>query len=192
MSLPYVLLLHGLHGSGPEHWQNWVAGELANHGGQVDFPHFRDPDEPDVGTWLDELTMHLDAAPRDVERVVVAHSLGCHLWLHHGAREISQRVDRVLLVAPPAPDCDDPLLKSFVPPPLDSCGVRRAASQTRMVVGEGDPWCSLNAAKLMAELLRVDIDVLPGAGHINADAGYGPWPAVLKWVRSSRTPLTPR
>ena len=36
MSLPNVLILHGLGGSGPEHWQNWLAGELAHHGGSVD------------------------------------------------------------------------------------------------------------------------------------------------------------
>jgi predicted alpha/beta hydrolase family esterase len=34
--------------------------------------------------------------------------------------------------------------------------------------------------------------VIPAGGHLNTDFGYGPWPAVLKWVRSDRAPLTPR
>ena len=40
--------------------------------------------------------------------------------------------------------------------------------------------------------LRVDLDVIVGGAHLNIDAGYGEWSAVLKWVRSGRVPLTPR
>ena len=29
--------------------------------------------------------------------------------------------------------------------------------------------------------LGIPVDVLPGAGHVNPDAGYGPWPAVEAW-----------
>jgi predicted alpha/beta hydrolase family esterase len=63
---------------------------------------------------------------------------------------------------------------------------------TRLVVGEGDPYCTLTQAKELAEALRIDLDVIVGGAHLNVDAGYGPWSAVLKWVRSGRVPLTPR
>jgi predicted alpha/beta hydrolase family esterase len=46
--------------------------------------------------------------------------------------------------------------------------------------------------KQLAESLRVEVDVVPGAGHLNVDAGYGEWPSVLKWVRSKTVPLSPR
>jgi len=192
MSLPYVLILHGYSGSGPGHWQSWLARTLAEHGGLVDMPHFSEPDAPDLDTWLAELRGHLEAAPKDAERVVVAHSLGCFLWLHHAVREVTERVDRVLLVAPPAPDVPEPAIKTFQPPPLDPDALRKAARETRLVAGEGDPYCEMAVAKRMAEALRIELDVVPGAGHINIDAGYGDWPAVLKWVRSKRVPLSPR
>ncbi|PRY36245.1 RBBP9/YdeN family alpha/beta hydrolase [Umezawaea tangerina] len=194
MSLPYVLLLHGLNGSGPAHWQNWLAGELAHHGAQVDMPVFGDPDRPTLDVWLAELRTHLMAAPSTGERVVVAHSLGCLLWLHHADTfdDPALRVDRVLLVAPPRPDHVEPLVTTFMPPPQDPAALRRAAVTTRLVAGEGDPNLTLAEAKLLAETLRVDLDVIVGGGHLNADSDYGSWPAVLKWVRSDRTPLTPR
>jgi hypothetical protein len=194
VSLPYVLLLHGLNGSGPEHWQNWLAGELAHHGAQVDLPQFTDPDAPSLDVWLAELGDHLAAAPTEAERVVIAHSLASLLWLHHAATctDPALRVDRVLLVAPPSPDCAEPLITTFVPPPLDPTGLRRVAATTRLVVGEGDPYCTLDQAKLLSEALRLDLDVIVGGGHLNVDAGYGSWSAVLKWARSDRTPLTPR
>ncbi|WP_367131416.1 RBBP9/YdeN family alpha/beta hydrolase [Saccharothrix sp. HUAS TT1] len=197
MSLPHALILHGLGGSGPEHWQNWLAGELAHHGGSVDLPQFSSPDEPRLSTWLAELRSHLAAMPEagSVERVVVAHSLAGLLWLHHAAGDVDPalRVDRVLLVAPPAPDhADEPLIREFLHPALSPEAPRRAAASTRLVVGEGDSYCTVAQAKELAEALRVEVDVIVDGGHLNVDAGYGSWGAVLKWVRSARVPLTPR
>lgn len=192
MSLPHVLLLHGYTGSGPGHWQRWLARAVSERGGLVDLPHFSDPDAPDLGTWLRELDTHLEALPADRECVVLAHSLGCHLWLHHAARENIAHVDRVLLVAPPGLDHPEPAIRSFLPPPLDPANLRRAATETRLVAGEGDPHCSMEDAKRLAEALRIEVDVLPGAAHVNVDAGYGEWPAALKWVRSKTVPLSPR
>jgi serine hydrolase len=194
VSMPYVLLLHGLNGSGPTHWQNWLAGELAHHGAQVDLPEFTEPDHPSLDVWLPELRAHLMAAPTTGERVVVAHSLGCLLWLHHAASspDPALRFDRVLLVAPPSPTIDEPLVATFIPAPTLAEGLHQAAVTTRLVAGEGDPYLTLADAKLLAESLRIELDVIVGGGHLNVDAGYGPWSAVLKWVRSDRTPLTPR
>lgn len=187
--LPYVLLLHGYTGSGPRHWQNWLAGELANLGGIVDVPQLTDPDQPDLDVWLAELRHHLRAAPRAAERVLLAHSAGATLWLHHAARltgehaELATRFDRVLLVSPLGPDFEHPDVRGFLPVPLDAAGVRRAASWTQVVVGEGDEVCSVEEAIAMAAALGVDLDVIPGGVHLNTDAGYGPWPAALEWVR---------
>lgn len=194
MTLPFVLMLHGLHGSDPTHWQHWLAGELANHGGLVDLPELPDPGEPQLDVWLRATREHLAAAPREGERVVVAHSLGCLLWLHHSAGEFDPalRVDRVLLVAPPHPSTPEPLIAGFLPPPLDPDALRRAAGSTRMVVGVGDEYISVEQARELAAALRIDLDVIPDGGHLNVAANYGSWPAVLKWVRSGHTPLVAR
>jgi predicted alpha/beta hydrolase family esterase len=37
----------------------------------------------------------------------------------------------------------------------------------------------------------METDVLLGAGHINPEAGYGPWPAAEAWARDGTVPLTP-
>ncbi|OLF16603.1 RBBP9/YdeN family alpha/beta hydrolase [Actinophytocola xanthii] len=183
---PYVLLLHGHTVAGPEHWQSWLAGELANAGGVVDVPQLTDPDRPDLDVWLAELCHHLEAAPRDGERVLLAHSCGALLWLHHAARLADDRddlrFDRVLLVAPPGPRWTHPDVHDFSPGPLDAAGVRRAAGWTQVVVGDDDGACSVNEAVEMAAGLKVDLDVVPGGGHLDPAAGYGPWPAVRDWV----------
>lgn len=191
--LPYVLLLHGHTGSGPLHWQSWLAGELANLGGVVDVPQLTDPDRPDLEMWLAELRHHLQAAPPGGERVLLAHSAGAALWLHHAARltgdhaELAVRFDRVLLVSPLGPGFEHPDVHGFTPMPLDAAGVRRAASWTQVVVGDDDKACSVDDAVVMAAGLKVDLDVIPGGAHLNTDAGYGAWPAVRDWVRDKHT-----
>jgi len=70
----------------------------------------------------------------------------------------------------------------FTPAPLDPAGVRRAAGWTQLVVGDDDAACPVDDAVEMAAGLQVDLDVIPGGAHLNTDAGYGPWPAVLEWV----------
>lgn len=189
--LPYVLLVHGHTGSGPRHWQSWLAGELARIGAVVDVPQFTEPDHPNLEVWLAELTHHLEAAPEAAERVVLAHSCGASLWMHHAARlkDAGLRFDRVLLVAPPGPRWREPDVRGFTPTPLDAAGIRRAAAWTQLVVGDNDECCSVDESMQMAATLQIDLDVIAGGAHLNTAAGYGPWPSVLDWVSDRHTRL---
>jgi predicted alpha/beta hydrolase family esterase len=195
-SLPYVLLIHGHTGSGPRHWQSWLAGELAQVGGVVDVPQFTEPDHPDLEVWLGELTHHLEAAPA-AERVMLAHSCGALLWLHHAARlagghdEARLRFDRVLLAAPPGPRWHEPDVHGFNPAPLDAAGIRRAAAWTQLVVSDNDEACSVEEALDMATRLKIDLDVIPGGARLDTASGYGSWPAAFDWIGDRRTRLVP-
>ena len=190
--MPFVLLLHGHMGAPPPHWQSWLAHELADTGCVIEVPQFSEPDRPQVSVWLSELRYALGAAPADEERIVLTHSCGSALWLHHAAQLADEehhplRVDRVLLVAPPGPRWHHPDVHGFAPAPLDAAGVRRAAGWTQLVVGDDDPHCSVDEAVDMAAALKVDLDVIPGGAHLDSDAGYGPWPAVRGWVADRHT-----
>jgi serine hydrolase len=191
--MPYVLLLHGHMGAAPPHWQSWLAHELADTGCDVDVPLLSEPDQPKLEVWLAELRYQLEAAPRHAERIVLAHSCGAALWLHHAARlaDAALRIDRVLLVSPPGPRWRHPDVHGFNPMPLDAAGVRRAAGWTQLVVGDDDSACSVDEAVAMAAALKVDLDVIPGGAHLDGDAGYGPWPAVRDWVADRHTRMVP-
>ena len=164
------LVLHGLGGSGPDHWQSWLAGRLRAAGEDVRYPRFPDPDAPSLPAWL----AHLEAerAP-DGGEVVLAHSLGCLLWLHHRAAG-GPPAERALLVAPPCPAAtrEAPEVAGFFPVPLTG------DDGARWVTSDDDPYCPEGARKLYTG----PMDVLDGAGHVNADAGFGPWPLVEGWA----------
>jgi predicted alpha/beta hydrolase family esterase len=168
-----VLILHGWYGSGPDHWQTWLAGRL---GERASYPDLPSPDTPHLDEWLEVLEAEL---PRS--SVVVCHSLACVLWLHHARRTDAPPVDRVLLVAPPSESVDSDDLNGFFPLAVEPSDVERAASVTRLVCSDNDPYCPEGAARVYGEPLGIDTELIPGAGHINPEAGYGRWPDVERW-----------
>ena len=194
MGDPYVLLVHAYAGETSHHWQSWLAGRLAHAGLRVDLLTFTDPDKPVVDYWLAELQEHLDAAPRDADRIVLAHGVGAALWLCHAATHppVERRVERVLLVAPPGPEWHEANVRAFEPAPSDRVGVAQAAAVTRLVTSDDDPTRSVAQASALAEELLVEWDVIPGGGQLDPESGYGHWPSVLDWVQHGVTPITPR
>jgi predicted alpha/beta hydrolase family esterase len=188
MSRPSYLILHGYMGSGPGHWQTWLAGRLRSADAQVSYPDLPDPDDPLLSSWLDALDRELDALAEPP--VVLCHSLACLLWLHHAAAG-GRPAERVLLVAPASRAGVPDELAGFFPVELDAAAL--AASVTdgaRLVCSDDDPYCPEGAAALYGEPLGLPTDVIPGRGHLNPDAGLGPWPAVEAWARDGTAPVT--
>jgi uncharacterized protein len=183
------LILHGLEGSGEGHWQHLLHEDLRERGEDSRFPELSDPDRPVFTTWMAELTAELGAMPAGGERVVLCHSLACVLWLHHaGTAEPAQRVDRVLLVAPPSPRTELPT-RGFPPLELDPALPAAAAERTRLVCATGDPYCPERADTIYAGALGIPADVIEDGGHLSTDWGYGDWPAVKAWALEEAVPL---
>ena len=168
------LILHGWQGSGPGHWQTWVAGRLRGNGEHVAYPDLPDADAPLLDPWLDALEGELEALP--APHTVVCHSLSCALWLHHIARG-GRQAERLLLVAPPA---EQPPLAAFFPVPLP-----RLEGEARMVCSDDDPYCPEGAVARYGGL-GVPVDMLAGAGHVNPESGFGVWPEVEAWCLDQR------
>lgn len=169
------LILHGWEGSGPGHWQTWLAGRLRGNGEHVAYPDLPDADAPLLEPWLEALEGELDALHGDI--TVLCHSLACLLWLHHLDRGGAQAA-RLLLVAPPA---EQPPLASFFPVPFP-----RVEGDARLAYSDADSFCPEGADELYGKPLGLPVDLLPGAGHVNTDAGYGVWPDVEAWAVGQR------
>jgi predicted alpha/beta hydrolase family esterase len=162
-----VLILPGYADSGPEHWQTvWEAAE----------PSFRrvvqrDWLMPERGEWLATLDRAIAACARPP--VLVAHSLGCALVAHHAAAG-GRPVKAALLVAPVDADMvatQLDVIQSFAPLPLV-----RLPFASLVVASSDDPYASPPRAQEFARAWGSRLVKLQGAGHINADAGFGPWP----------------
>lgn len=178
-----IVLLHGVeYHQPPGHWLHRLAGALRAQGERVSYPQLPEPDEPTLEHWLETLAAEL-AALGGGERVIVCHSLSCMLWLHHCTRATpDQRVDRVLLVAPPSPSILWPAVESFRPPALDPAPLAAAArSGARLVCSDNDPYCPEGAQSLFGVPLELEVDLIAGGGHLSEADGYGPWPSMTAW-----------
>jgi len=176
-----VVLLHGLDGSGPDHWQSWLGRQLADVGREVRFPTLPAASEPRLDAWLTALRTALADLPADGFDVV-CHSLASVLWLHHASSPgVTPRPARVVLVAPPSPAITLPVIAEFFPPPLSIDAVRQAADGTVLVGSDNDPYCPEGIADAYGRPLKMATTIVSGGVHLNDEAGYGPWPAMLDW-----------
>ena len=166
MSARPVLILPGYDNSGPGHWQSlWEQAH----------PEYRRVQQrswtaPVCDDWVTALDAAIAVAA--VPPVLVAHSLGCHAIAHHAARH-ARPVHGALLVAPPNVDDPDfpPVIKGFRPIP------RAALPFPSIVVSGSDDWyMAPDDARELARAWGSRFVLLERGGHINADAGFGPWP----------------
>jgi predicted alpha/beta hydrolase family esterase len=186
------LILHGVENwRPPEHWQWWLADQLRARGEQVLYPQLPSPSSPALDEWLAVLHGELGQLGAG-ERIVVAHSNAVALWLL-AAPEITreERVDRVVLVAPPGPLAFTAPYRAFLPVGIDRTAVARASMRSPLVVSsDNDPYVSegIDAYRsIYTDALGLDHHVIPGAGHITIEDGYGPWPAMLQWCLDGTT-----
>jgi predicted alpha/beta hydrolase family esterase len=183
MSARTFLILHGLVGSGPGHWQTWLAARLRANTERVAYPDLPDADMPSLHSWRAALQGELEAV-REGELIVLCHSLACLLWLHH-IGDGGAQADRVLLVAPPSESAGVPQIAGFFPVPLPAL-----SEGARLVCADDDPYCPEGADSLYGAPLGIPVDVIPGGGHLNPESGYGPWPAVEAWCLDGDRPLS--
>ena len=88
-----TLIIPGLNGSSPEHWQrHWAADHPRSIVVEQD-----DWGCPVIGDWQEKLDGVLS---RTDGAFLVAHSLGCLLVASYARRPLSQRIRGALLVAP--------------------------------------------------------------------------------------------
>ena len=165
-SIP-ALILPGYGDSGPDHWQShWERSD----------PAFRRVIQED---WLlPKLTDWLARLDKEVKScatppVLVAHSLACSLVAHWAMRP-GARAAGALLVAPadvdsPAHTADE--VRSFSPVPLAPLPF-----PSIVVASTDDPFVTPARAAAFARAWGSRLVTFERAGHLNADAGFGPWP----------------
>ncbi|MGD8191214.1 RBBP9/YdeN family alpha/beta hydrolase [Brevibacillus ginsengisoli] len=172
------LLIHGLGGSGPQHWQSWLYTQLEERKFDVHFPTFSDFDRPVKDIWLEELSVCLENIPPENEIIVLTHSLGSILWMHYAATPLKSKVRQVILVAPPSPVRTLSDAQTFFPVPLDEAQLVNAAESTWLVMSTDDPFCSIEESTLFLKLGLPAI-AFPKSGHLNTASGHGEWPWIL-------------
>lgn len=161
------VLVPGLYDSGPEHWQSFWQNR---HGFWLRVTQSRWND-PDIGLWIDAIRRLLVGSRRPV--ILVGHSFGA-LASCCVAADGQHRIAGLMLVAPAEPsrfEVEDriPMAPLHVP--------------TIVVASRNDPVIRFGRAVYWSKVWNADLADVGEAGHINAEAGFGPWPYGLQILK---------
>lgn len=162
-----VLIVPGLHDSGPSHWQSrWQ--ELHPSFERVEQRHW---DTPDLDAWSAQIGHVLRRSARPA--VIVAHSFGCLATVHR-ATAGAPRLHAALLVAPADPvkvGIDDATLQNRLPVP------------STVIASDNDPWMSWQRSVFWSKQWGSEFIAAGALGHINADSGLDAWQFGLAQLR---------
>ena len=154
-----ILIVPGLRGSGPTHWQSWLASQLPDCARveQTDWTRTC------LSDWAARVRLAIDRSPDKVW--IVAHSFGC-LASVTAAFVRRERIHGALLVAPADPDrFGEP--QALLDEPL--------GFPSLVVSSSNDPWVKASTAEYWAQRWGSRFLNIGPAGHINVDSGHGPW-----------------
>ncbi len=161
-----TLLLPGLHGSGPGHWQRrWLA-----EAEDMILVEQDDWDRPDLEGWLARVERAVEDNPG---ATIAGHSLGAVLAVHLATRRPDLPIAGLLLVAPADVDLHrrkGPHVAAFAPLPTAPLG--RPAI---VVASRDDPWMKFARSTVLADMWEAALIDVGRAGHVNADSGLGRW-----------------
>lgn len=154
-----TLIVPGLGDSGPGHWQSlW---EKANPGFRR--VKQRQWEAPQLESWARRIKGEVESDDGPV--ILVAHSFGC-LAAARASVRLGRRIAGALLVAPADPEKFQLLERLPATPFNFPC---------LLVASRNDPWLSQDKARQMAALWGAEFVDAGPVGHLNLDAGFGPW-----------------
>jgi uncharacterized protein len=162
-----ILMIPGYTNSGPGHWQSRWQKKLST-ARRVEQAEWVKPVRED---WTAAVANAVNEADRPV--VLVAHSLGVPTAIH-ALPEFRKPVVGAFFVAPPDvanPEIRPRHLMTFGPYPRDPLPF-----PSIVIASRNDPYCDFEVAEDFAAAWGSLFIDAGEAGHINSDAGYGPWP----------------
>ncbi len=168
-----ILIVPGLGGSGPDHWQSrWLKNlSTARLVEQADWLN------PRRDEWVAEIQRQIARSARPV--AVIGHSLGATAAASAIAEAPGQKVVAAFLVTPPDPD-STAMPSGAIDPAFKEKAPRKALEVPGVIVASrNDAFADFSFAARLAVLWGLDLADAGDAGHINAESGHGPWPEGL-------------
>jgi len=164
---PRLLVIPGLHDSGPAHWQTWLQRQYSDARRVVQ----RDFSRAELERWAERIQSTVDNAGG--EWIAVAHSFGVLALVRHLSENRNSPIREALLVAPADPE------KFGIAELLPH---RRLPVPSTLICSQNDPWMSAVGASRWAMRWGSHVSNLGPVGHINTESGFGPLPLAKRWV----------
>ncbi len=165
-----ILMVPGYKNSGPDHWQSRWQAKLST-ARRVEQDSWEKPVRED---WVQRIADAVNDGDRPT--VIVGHSLGVAASIQ-AIPLFERQVAGAFLVAPP--DVANPKIRpkhlmTFGPYPTDPLPF-----PATVIASRNDPYCKQEIADDIAASWGALFMDAGEAGHIDSEAGFGPWPEGL-------------
>lgn len=164
----------------------WLKTELEKRGFIVIAPVFPTPEGQTLDNWSAVVNEHL--AKLDNDSVIVGHSIGATFVLSV-LEQLPAPVAATALVAGFTHDLDndtfDAINHTFYQKQFDWDTIRQNAGQVSVLHGDNDSYVPIREAHTLAQKLAVEPILIPGGGHLNAEAGFSEFPRLLELLAVS-------
>ncbi|MFT8421447.1 MAG: alpha/beta hydrolase [Gluconacetobacter sp.] len=171
-----IVVVPGLDGSGPDHWQSRWEHFLPQHGIALHRVTQSNWEQPTYLAWCAGLQQTLETCLRPT--ILAAHSLGAILVARWASERPTERVAGALLVAPADVELyhgpDAKRVADFIPLPAG-----RLPFPSTLVASRNDEWLDMRRARVMAHRWGSTLLDAGQIGHIGNRSGLGLWSAGL-------------
>jgi uncharacterized protein len=167
-----ILIVPGLYGSGPDHWQSqW----------EKQHPEFSRVEQDDWSTpACHDWVASLDAAIREAEDkvILVGHSLGS-VTIAHWACRYGRKIVGALIVAPSDTEATTFPEGTSGFAPVPTC---RFPFPSTVIASTEDPYMAVERVTRLSEAWGSNFITIGPHGHISTADGFGPWPEGLQYI----------
>ena len=183
-----IIIVHGLEGSPTSDWLGWATQAFQTKGYEVITPEMPDTDNPVIKKWVEHL--RFVAGVVNENTYFIGHSVGCQAIMRF-LETVDARVGGAIFVAgwfnlQNLESGEEKVLKPWLEAPIDYEKVKANLNKSVVVLGDNDSWVPYEETKKNFETrLGSEVVTIPGAGHITADDGFGPFPQLLNIFESN-------
>lgn len=181
ITIQTYIIIHGTKGSPEGNWFPWLSEKLSARGVRVIIPRMPTPEGQSLAGWLVSFAEQVGVV--DERTCIIGHSIGATFLLRYLERR-GDPIGCAVFVAGVTgaigiPEYDE-LNRSFVAGEYEWSTIKRNAGRIVCLAGDKDPYVPSEQQREMAEKLGVDLSVIRGGGHLNAESGYYSFDALLE------------
>jgi uncharacterized protein len=181
------IIIHGAMGYPGENWFPWLAEQLSQEGAKAMVPAFPTPEGQSLDKWLEIL--NAEAGKLDDKTVLVGHSLG-NLFILRVLERAKAPIKAAFLVAALTNQAlgikdFDAINTTFYHGDLHWDRIRSNCGAFYNYHSDNDPYIPLARGQEVADNLHTNLNIIKGAGHFNATAGYTKFDRLLADIKKS-------
>lgn len=176
-----AFIIHGSNGNKSAHWYPWLKKKLEEKGLQVFLPQFPIEEKQSLKNWLNVLIPMKDKLK---DSIIVGHSLGVPFILNI-LNQWDVRVKAAFLVSGFSGHLEtegEPNLNDFAERDFNWEKIKQNCNRFYVIHSDNDPYIPLGRAEELANSLGVDVVLVKGGEHFQAQSGFKEFDLLLRKI----------